>query len=178
MANYLSNSFSIQMIGSLDYTLVQFEKIEPKDVPNNVVSAIGHADTATICSSMLGIPIPANRVSIQLTHEDTLYVVQVLGGRLPEGCTSLPPGIELQFYRVRNVGGDKSCRNCNTKHLVEIEITSAKMLAKFNGRYYKDDLNGKLKLIDSDRDTHLINKTIYLRSPITCACRPNCTGLY
>lgn len=31
---------------------------------------------------------------------DTLYVGQVVGGRLPEGATTLPDGFEIKFIRV------------------------------------------------------------------------------
>lgn len=64
------------------------------------VSAIGHADTARVVSGLLGLDVECNRVNIRLAAADTLYVAQVTGGRLPEGATTLPEGMELTFVRV------------------------------------------------------------------------------
>jgi len=59
--------------------------------------------------------------------------------------------------------------SCDTKNYEIIEIENSDMLDEFNMRYYKLNPNGVLYLLDSERDTHLIGKTIYLRSPMTCA---------
>lgn len=64
----------------------------------------------------------------------------------------------------------KTVSDCNTKHYVDITITNKRMLFKYLGRYYKDEETGETKMIDPNKDTHLIGKTIKLRSPITCAC--------
>ena len=60
--------------------------------------------------------------------------------------------------------------DCGTKHLVAYEVKSKKHLSKLNGKYYKEDyLDFDYKLIDAEKDTHLIGKTIYVRSAVTCA---------
>lgn len=64
------------------------------------VSAVGHPDTAAVISDLLGKEVPANRISISLEKGDVLYVAQLLGGRLPEGCKSLPEGFQMKFYKV------------------------------------------------------------------------------
>jgi hypothetical protein len=58
------------------------------------ISIIGHQDLANI----LGVPM--NRESIKLDSGDTLIVAQVMGGRLPEGSTTLPEGVKIQFLKV------------------------------------------------------------------------------
>ena len=61
--------------------------------PDNV-SVVGHQDTANV----LGVAF--NRVSVKLTKGDVLYVAQIVGGRLPEGCTTLPEGFTFKFLKV------------------------------------------------------------------------------
>jgi len=65
-----------------------------------VVSAIGHADTAKIVSGLLGIELPANRISIKMTGMEKVIVAQYSGCRLPEGATILPEGAKIEFWEV------------------------------------------------------------------------------
>lgn len=64
------------------------------------ISAVGHPDTAAVISDLLGKEVPANRISISLEKGDVLYVAQLVGGRLPEGCKTLPEGFKMKFYKV------------------------------------------------------------------------------
>lgn len=92
MAKYIASSFSLQM---LDVTVVNNIKIEPVDnFPKDCISAVGHADTAAI----LGVPF--NRVNLKISKGDELYVAQLVGGRLPEGSTTLPPDFKMVFLKV------------------------------------------------------------------------------
>jgi len=91
---YLVNAFSTSMIegllnekGAVD---IRFEKLRNLDVVKlflgtNFVSAIGHQPTASALSKILGINVPANRVSINMTEDDVLIVFQLGLGRLPQG---------------------------------------------------------------------------------------------
>jgi hypothetical protein len=98
---FLVNAFSIQMIqGMSDPVLVRFKEIKAKDIPRDVISAVGHADTAAILSDILGFEIPMNRVSVSLDEFTELFVAQLVGGRLPEGSTTLPEGFRFKFFRV------------------------------------------------------------------------------
>ena len=99
---YISNAFSLQMLNTAKKCKVTVTPVDA-DVIDTVsgmiaegkaVSAIGHEDTARL----LGLPF--NRTSVRLTPSDVLYVVQVIGGRLPEGCTTLPEGVEFRYLRV------------------------------------------------------------------------------
>ncbi|MCK7505116.1 MAG: DUF1874 domain-containing protein [Desulfobacterales bacterium] len=58
----------------------------------DVISAVGHADTAAVFSSLLGRPVPVERRSIKLDEGETALVGQYIGPRLPEGATTLPEG--------------------------------------------------------------------------------------
>jgi hypothetical protein len=103
MKKYLVNAFSIQMLSGP--ATVRFEEIDATEVPADVVSAVGHADTAAVLSNMLGIEVPMNRMNISLDEDTEIYVAQLVGGRLPEGSTTLPEGFAFKFYRVTMVQG-------------------------------------------------------------------------
>jgi len=63
-------------------------------IPADAVSCVGHADTAAV------LGVACNRVSISLDKGDELYVAQLVGGRLPEGSTTLPDGFHFNFVKV------------------------------------------------------------------------------
>lgn len=106
--NFLSNAFSLQMIS--DFPAVPIiEAINASDIPPDVVSCVGHSDTARVLSDMLSMDIPCNRQAIKIAKDDTLFVAQVMGGRLPEGATTLPDGMRIQFFKVRVLYSDKLC---------------------------------------------------------------------
>ena len=103
---YLSNAFSLQMvdIGSpiLTKELHSYEvrKILSSD---NFISCVGHESTANVLSNILELTVPYCRQSIKLGYNDTLIVAQVIGGRLPEGATSLPDGVNIKFILVKSI---------------------------------------------------------------------------
>ena len=78
--------------------------------------------------------------------------------------------IVLELSRTLSLS--KSVSDCGTKHLITIKMTSKKMLKKYNGRYYKlvNSPEAETFLLDANKDTDLIGKTLYFRSPITCTC--------
>lgn len=82
----------------LDLTRRAQVTVTPVDkLPDGLVSVVGHQDLANI----LGVEY--NRASLRLEEGDELYVAQVTGGRLPEGTTTLPDGVEIRFFHVRVV---------------------------------------------------------------------------
>ena len=95
---YIGNAFSLQMVA--DNAIIAKVEVSPEEIPTEAVSIIGHADTAAVVSTILGREVPCNRESVMLSDEDVLYVAQVVGGRLPEGATTIPDGMELKFYRI------------------------------------------------------------------------------
>lgn len=98
MKRFLTNAFSIQMLEKGG--VVRFEEIDATEVPADVVSAVGHADTAAVLTDMLGFEVPVNRAFVTLDEDTELYVAQLVGGRLPEGATTLPEGFQFKFFRV------------------------------------------------------------------------------
>ena len=101
MKKYLANAFSIQMLSRP--ATVRFDEIDATEVPADVESAVGHADTAAVLTNMLGFEVPMNRAFVTLDENTELYVAQLVGGRLPEGTTTLPEGFTFKFYRVTMV---------------------------------------------------------------------------
>jgi len=63
-------------------------------------SAIGHESTAAVIGADLGLPIPADRQTVQLALYERAIVVQYVGSRLPEGATELPAGTGLRYFLV------------------------------------------------------------------------------
>lgn len=87
---YLLNAFSLQMIDVP--SVVSFTEVD--ELPAGLTSAIGHQDTANV----LGVPM--NRCNVHLANGATAYVAQLVGGRLPEGSTTLPDGFKFKFIKV------------------------------------------------------------------------------
>ena len=98
MKKYLSNAFSLQMTDA-DCN-IKVRTVKPEEIPADVISCVGHADTARVLTSLLGREVPCNRESISLMEGDELYVAQIIGGRLPEGATTLPEGVSFKFIKV------------------------------------------------------------------------------
>ena len=87
---FLLNAFSLQMIdfpSSVKFT-------EADTLPDGLVSAIGHADTAKV------LGVECNRCNVYLKKGDIAFVAQLMGGRLPEGSTTLPEGFHFKFIKV------------------------------------------------------------------------------
>lgn len=96
MSKFLANAFSGQMIQ--EDALIRKQRVTLEEVSQaEWESCIGHSDTANVVGNILGREVPCKRVSISLSKGDALYVAQVMGGRLPEGCTQLPNGMEIVF---------------------------------------------------------------------------------
>ena len=90
ITTYLLNAFSIQMLPG--NATVDFQQVD--ELPNNLTSAIGHADIAAV------LGVTPNRINVKLNIGDVAYVAQLMGGRLPEGSTTLPDGFSFKFYKI------------------------------------------------------------------------------
>jgi hypothetical protein len=100
---YVSNAFSLNMLKFGKEYRIQLTPIHnPKTFvkEKEMISAVGHSDTAKIFAEILDRPVVANRVSVQLTPADVLLVGQYRGPRLPEGSTTLPEGATIEWTLV------------------------------------------------------------------------------
>lgn len=104
---FILNAFSLSMLteraGTIAYVQMPVEAIKGVIASfckngGEVVSAVGHADTAAVFSSILGRPTQVNRISVALGEEDTAIVGQYSGPRLPEGTTTLPEGATITWF--------------------------------------------------------------------------------
>jgi hypothetical protein len=62
---------------------------------------------------------------------------------------------------------DYSVNDCGTQHVLNYEVKNGDYLDMIIGKYYYDDHN-RLRVVENE-DTHLIGKTIRMRSFISCA---------
>ena len=98
---FILNAFSLNMIvGNADVVVREVSRAVAASLAADCVSAVGHADTAAVFSSVLGVEIPCNRVTVALKEGDVALVGQYSGPRLAEGATSLPEGATIKWLVV------------------------------------------------------------------------------
>lgn len=88
---YLLNAFSLQMVDTASGS-IHYEEVN--SLPEGLVSAVGHQDTANVLN------VPMNRVNVHLDKGEIAYVAQLQGGRLPEGSTTLPEGFSFKYIKI------------------------------------------------------------------------------
>lgn len=95
---YVGNAFSLQMIGAIEVGTINFVEVDKAtfdELKADAISCVGHADTAAI------LGVQCQRVNVTLNVGDELLVAQLQGGRLPEGCTTLPEGFRFRYYHLQ-----------------------------------------------------------------------------
>lgn len=68
--------------------------------------------------------------------------------------------------------------SCDTVNLVSVYVANKKILEMFAGRFRK--VGERQYRVIKKTDKHLLNTTIEVRSPVTCACKDNkiCKACY
>lgn len=109
---YILNAFSLNMVRefpvSVEVTEITADQArfalmcaaEAEGEADFVKSAVGHADTAVVFSSVLNCPVECRRVTVSLGSGDSAVVGQYSGPRLPEGATVLPEGATIKWLLV------------------------------------------------------------------------------
>ena len=98
---FILNAFSLNMIvGNADIVVREISQKVAARLAAICTSAVGHADTAAVFSSVLGVEVPCNRATVALKEGDVALVGQYSGPRLPEGATSLPEGATIKWLVV------------------------------------------------------------------------------
>jgi len=82
------------MLGTSNKGEISYQEVKRPNDLSEYTSVVGHPDTANV----LGVAF--NRASLTLQKGDELLVAQLVGGRLPEGATTLPEGFSFKFYRL------------------------------------------------------------------------------
>lgn len=104
----------------------------------------------------------------------SLFIDEYIG-RLAQILSAEKVGDSGDFARLLGLNNQDSFLHhdpnyiCDSKNFQKIEIKNKKILNSLAFRYYRLNPNGMEYMIDPDKDIHLIGKTIYLRSPMTCA---------
>ena len=98
---FILNAFSLNMlVGNADVIVREVSQKVAASLAPACVSAVGHADTAAVFSSVLGVEIPCNRATVALKDGDLALVGQYSGPRLEEGATTLPDGAAIKWLIV------------------------------------------------------------------------------
>jgi hypothetical protein len=132
------NAVSLNMLPSLTEGQMYWKKItleEARDLAwraanpdlfGRLESCVGHADTAKVFSTLLGVEVPENRVTVTL-GDDFSLVGQYVGPRLPVGATELPAGARVDWFLV-SVGSPRDAARLNEEQRAEV----ARMQAEIN----------------------------------------------
>ena len=103
----VTNSFSLNMLSVMDgiwnITVLPIDIEHAKvilETGKGVESAVGHADTAAIFSTILGLEVPMIRRTLSLARHSTILVGQYRGPRMTEGAKTLPDGATIEWLLV------------------------------------------------------------------------------
>lgn len=104
--SYLLNAIPGALIPADGITLriapVGAEEVGAGLARGDVMSAVGHADTANLIGALVGAPCAATRISVPALQAGDRHLLALYQGpRLPEGATTLPEGASLAFYEMR-----------------------------------------------------------------------------
>ena len=100
----LSNAFSINMLSSsasYKFSQVSLDDARELVATTRWVSAVGHADTATLFSGLLGQHVRCNRTTV--SDPTRMLIGQYSGPRLPEACSTLPDGATITWWLVSQI---------------------------------------------------------------------------
>ena len=99
----LLNAFSLNMIaeksGQIWFREIGVSQVRA-ELAQDLVSCVGHADTAAVFSEVLGVPVACARVTVTIEPGETVLVGQYVGPRLAEGATTLPAGATVKWILV------------------------------------------------------------------------------
>lgn len=151
---YISNAFSLSMVPG-DAVLLVKKINDPANyikwigLDFEVVSCVGHENTAKLYSKILDYDVECNRVSVKAEYCDRIFVGQYIGPRLPEGATELPEGARIEWYEVY-VGHPDSYVAKNTVELGmrQLEEENRKLKEKYEAKIQQ--MNRILDFVYSD----------------------------
>ena len=178
-------------------------QVEFKQYPNNTIGVMLRAKTGiktkqlrelivaaglkpTISGETISVPI-SNSLMIGGLDKASYFYIAALGARKSLVMNKLVMGKAGYYCKIvgmltDTLKGSKTVVDCGTTHLVTYFVANKKILRKLNGKFYKVHDYEDLKVINAEKDKHLIGQKIKVRSAATCACGPNeicarCIGL-
>jgi hypothetical protein len=87
----LLNAFTPAMLalapghGRVEFTVLSDDDAVAIAAKQGIESCVGHQGAADLYAAKLGVPVPMNRVNVQLSVGETALLGQYTGPRLPEG---------------------------------------------------------------------------------------------
>ena len=122
------------------------------------------------------IPIPINsNFLINGLNNIENYTIDAMGGRKAAVMSKMKMGSAGHFATTVILLSSSIHfsheDDCNTLFPIPVFIKNIKFLNKFVGRYYKKDPNDAQYRLLKKSDIDVIGTIIYVRSPITCACK-------
>lgn len=129
-----------------------------------------------LCGNTYDKPINTNLLGRGLDCPSH-YALDAAGGRKAQIMNKKYTGESGYFarqldYLCMDLTLNDKVDDCKTKTLTKIKVRNSDTLTLLRGLYYCKKKNSKvLRMIDPDKDTHLIGDKIYIRSPLTCACK-------
>lgn len=103
------------------------------------------------------------------------YFIESSTGRTAQILSKMNVGSSGHFARLLGLNNSDSFLHndpdycCDSVNFIKAFVMDHNFLNKINNRYYRMNPHGVEFLVDSNKDTHLIGQTVYLRSPMTCA---------
>ena len=111
------------------------------------------------------------------------YFIESSAARLAQILSKTNVGDSGDFARLLGLNNTDTFLNldkdyeCMSQHFIKYEIKTERHLSMINNRYYRLNPKGMQYIINSRVDKDLIGKTIYLKSPITCASKSSGNGV-
>ena len=120
------------------------------------------------------VTIPNNYVTGGVNTPGSFYI-DASTGRIAQIIVKSNTGDSGAFARILGLNNTDTFLNqdpnyaCSTKNFEIVEIKNKKILKCLYGKYARLNPNGVEFIIDRCKENMLLGKTIYLRSPMTCA---------
>lgn len=144
--------------------------IKPKQVQELFIS---YGQIPNITGNVIPYTMQGNGFSTGYV-DPTTYYIAATGARLSSIMNKAHMGEAGYLSRnlilaSRTLTLSKTMFDCGTKHLLELKVTDGDFLHRLENKWYCEHLGEELKLCHYEDCKHLIGKTIYVRSLVTCA---------
>lgn len=102
------------------------------------------------------------------------YFIESSSARTAQILSKMNVGDSGEFARILGLNNTDTIicpdpsAECLSKNFIKFEVKTDKHLSMIKNRYYRFSPTGMEYVVDT-RDTSLIGKTVYLRSPMTCS---------
>ena len=128
-------------------------------------------------------PVPINHSYTNGGVADPIdYTIDASTGRTAQMLSKINVADSGGFARLLSLNNIDTWLNpdpnysCATKNFIKIEVKNSEILKLLKGKFYRNNPNG-LDYVVSKHSSNLIGKTIYVRSPMTCASKAQGRGV-